>query len=45
MKELQGSLGCSATLKESRLEFQGDVRARIEADFAKRGMKLVRAGG
>jgi translation initiation factor 1 (eIF-1/SUI1) len=45
MKTLQGTLGCGATFKEGRLEFQGDCRDKIAAHFEKNGLKLVRAGG
>lgn len=45
MKEMQGKFGCGATIKESTIELRGDVRERVEAFFAQRGMKIVRAGG
>jgi translation initiation factor 1 len=45
MKELQGNLGCGATFKNGAIELRGDLRDRLEAFFAKRGDKLVRAGG
>lgn len=45
MKQLQSTLGCGATFKEGRIELRGDVRARVEQEFAKRGQKLVKAGG
>lgn len=45
MKEMQASLGCGATFKDGTIELRGDMRDRISALFAKRGLKLVRAGG
>jgi translation initiation factor 1 len=45
MKEMQGKFGCGATIKESTIELRGDVRDRVEAFFAQRGMKIIRAGG
>lgn len=45
MKELQTSLGCGATFKDGAIELRGDMRDRIEPWFAKKSLKLVRAGG
>lgn len=45
MKEMQGKFGCGATIKESTIELRGDVRDRVEAFLAQRGMKVIRAGG
>ena len=49
MKEMQGKFGCGATMKDapggSTIELRGDVRDRVEAFFAQRSLKVVRAGG
>lgn len=45
MKDLQTGLGCGATFKDGEIELRGDMRDRIAPIFAKRGLKLVRAGG
>ncbi|NRA63529.1 MAG: translation initiation factor [Pseudobacteriovorax sp.] len=45
MKEIQGKLGCGATFKEGRIEIRGDMREKIEAVFAEKSLKIVRAGG
>jgi translation initiation factor 1 len=45
MKQLQSSLGCGATFKNGTIELRGDLRDRLADFFAKRGEKLVRAGG
>ena len=49
MKEMQGKFGCGATMKNgpggSTIELRGDVRDRVDAFFAQRDLKIVRAGG
>lgn len=45
MKEMQSSFGCGATFKDSVIELRGDVRDRVEAYFAKKNLKIIRAGG
>lgn len=45
LKELQGKLGCGGTMKESHLEFRGDMREKIEKLLVGKGLKVVRAGG
>lgn len=45
MQEMQSTLGCGATLKDAAIELRGDQRDRAEAWLAKRGVKIVRAGG
>ena len=45
MRQLQASLACGATLKQSTIELRGDLRDKVEAFFQSRGEKLVRAGG
>jgi translation initiation factor 1 len=45
LKAMQGSFGCGGALKESTLELRGDVRVKVEAFFAKKNLKIVRAGG
>lgn len=45
MKELQAMLACGGTYKDGVIEFRGDMRDRIEDIFAKKGLKVVRAGG
>ena len=45
LKAMQGAFGCGGALKESTLELRGDVRLKVEAFFAKKNLKIVRAGG
>jgi translation initiation factor 1 len=45
MKEMQSQFGCGATLKNSTIELRGDVKSRVEDYFAKKQLKIVRAGG
>jgi translation initiation factor 1 len=42
---LQGKFGCGATMKEDRLELQGDFADRALAYFTDLGIKAKRAGG
>ncbi len=44
MKDIQQRVASGATFKEARVEFQGDVKAKVEAYFKEKGMKLVLAG-
>ncbi len=44
-REMQAAFGCGGTLGEGTIELAGDLRDKIEAHLAKRGHKLVRAGG
>lgn len=45
LKSMQTSFGCGGAVKDSTLELRGDVRAKVEALFAKKNLKIVRAGG
>ncbi len=45
MKEIQSNLGIGATFKNSSIELRGDVRNKVEEIFAKKGLKMIRAGG
>ena len=45
MKDLQGKLGTGGTFKNSKMEFRGDMRDRVEELLTKQGLKVVRAGG
>jgi len=45
MRTLQSQLGTGGTLKDSTIEFRGDVRNRVEEYFKKINVKIVRAGG
>ena len=45
LKAMQGAFGCGGALKESTLELRGDVRLKVEGFFAKKNLKIVRAGG
>ncbi len=45
MRSIQDSLGIAGTYKDATIEFRGDVRDRVEAVLAKKGLKVVRAGG
>lgn len=45
LKAMQAAFGCGGALKDSTLELRGDVRKKVEEFFAKKGLKIVRAGG
>jgi translation initiation factor 1 len=45
LKAMQASFGCGGSMKDNTLELRGDVRVKVEAFFAKKNLKLVRAGG
>jgi translation initiation factor 1 len=45
LKSMQASFGCGGAIKDQTLELRGDVRAKVEAFFAKKNLKVVRAGG
>lgn len=45
LKDLQSQLGTGGTIKEGVIELRGDVRSKVEEYFAKKGVKVVRAGG
>lgn len=45
LKTMQSSFGCGGAIKDSTLELRGDVRAKVEAFFSKKNLKIVRAGG
>ena len=45
LKAMQGAFGCGGSLKDSTLELRGDVRIKVEDFFAKKSLKIVRAGG
>ena len=45
LKAMQGAFGCGGSMKEGVLELRGDVRAKVEAYFAKQNQKIIRAGG
>ena len=45
LKSMQASFGCGGSMKENTLELRGDVRVKVEAFFAKKNLKIVRAGG
>ena len=45
LKEMQGAFGCGGSVKDNTLELRGDVRPRVEQLFAKKNLKIVRAGG
>ena len=44
-RAMQAAFGCGGTLGEGTIELAGDVRDRVAQFFAKKGAKLVRAGG
>jgi translation initiation factor 1 len=45
LKAMQAAFGCGGAMKDNTLELRGDVRAKVEAFFAKKNLKIVRAGG
>lgn len=45
LKAMQASFGCGGAMKDQTLELRGDVRGKVEAFFAKKNLKIVRAGG
>jgi translation initiation factor 1 len=45
MKALQSKLGCGASFKDGTIEFQGDVREKVQEFFVALGEKIVSAGG
>lgn len=45
LKSMQSAFGCGGAVKDSTLELRGDVRAKVEDFFAKKSLKIVRAGG
>ena len=44
MKDIQAKAACGATFKDGRVEFQGDVKAAVNAYFAEKALKIVQAG-
>jgi translation initiation factor 1 len=45
LSELKRQCGTGGTLRGDLLEFQGDVRARLQTELEKRGFKVKLAGG
>lgn len=45
LKTMQSSFGCGGSMKDNTLELRGDVRNKVEALFAKKNLKVIRAGG
>lgn len=45
LKAMQSAFGCGGSVKDSTIELRGDVRAKVEDFFAKKSLKIVRAGG
>lgn len=45
LKAMQSAFGCGGAMKDMTLELRGDVRPKVEAFFAKRNIKIIRAGG
>jgi translation initiation factor 1 len=45
MKDIQQKQACGATFKDGRIEFQGDIRTKVQEHFQEKGWKLVAAGG
>jgi translation initiation factor 1 len=45
LKSMQSGFGCGGAMKDSSLELRGDVRTKVEAFFAKKNLKIIRAGG
>ena len=44
-RDIQNFLACGATFKNNQIELRGDLRSKVEAYCANKGMKVVRAGG
>jgi translation initiation factor 1 len=44
-KALKSAVGAGGTVKDGKLELQGDHRTRVEGVLAARGLKSKRAGG
>jgi translation initiation factor 1 len=44
-KALKAAAGAGGTVKDGKVELQGDHRSRVEAVLAARGLKSKRAGG
>ena len=45
LKAMQAAFGCGGAMKDCTLELRGDVRVKVEAYFAKKNLKIIRAGG
>jgi len=45
LKSMQAQFGCGGAVKDNTLELRGDVRQKVEAFFAKKSLKIIRAGG
>jgi translation initiation factor 1 len=45
LKSMQAAFGCGGAMKDNTLELRGDVRSKVEALFAKKNLKILRAGG
>lgn len=45
LRTMQSAFGCGGAMKDGTLELRGDVRLKVEAFFAKKNLKVVRAGG
>ena len=45
LKAMQSGFGCGGALKDNTLELRGDVRTKVEDFFAKKKLKIIRAGG
>ncbi|MCX6127282.1 MAG: translation initiation factor [Proteobacteria bacterium] len=45
LKAMQSGFGCGGAIKDNTLELRGDVRAKVEDFFAKKQLKIIRAGG
>ena len=45
LKSMQSAFGCGGSMKDGALELRGDVRLKVEAFFAKKNLKIIRAGG
>ena len=45
LKTMQGAFGCGGAMKDNTLELRGDVRTKVEAFFAAKSLKIVKAGG
>lgn len=40
LKDLKKSLGCGGTIKDSSLEFQGDIAPKLKNELTKRGFRF-----